>query len=771
MKKFYILFIAVFAAFLTSCVENASFERPEGVRITFSIDGAVMTKATADGVSELNENKIKTIRYYVFAQGDTTGTSILNGSQSVDADAAAKDSVKVYLDFTLDEFAANFQGETRTIVVVANAPADSLPKGNAKLADIKKSGISIANGGGKQDSFVMMGQGDIKDTSSSGIMQAEGKVTLKRVISKITFKANVRKFYDIKLDKEGNPVDPGAGGGEGTGDEDWGDDSEDFNGDGVRYTPLCNQAEVTFYNAGKTTDVAGTPATKLFDFTTRSKTWAVSGPTDDNKYICVDSIPFYSYPREWKVGSEDVPYMIIMLPWTTTTYKGGKEDKDTPSSTVKAYYKVVFSGTKFESNKWYNMTVNLGKLGSFVPEKPLEIKDLTLNIAKWVDSADAAMGGYNTDAEIKDVRVLDIPQDTVVLYNTTSASIAYYTSHDCVITSVKVSYKEFTNSAINPKSASATVPAAGATTVSLTLNDNKLPKEPATFTLKDGAIEFSHELKNKVSTSAAFDFQDYFYEITIKHKDNPNYTEKLVIQQKPALSVDAERNSGPSSGAGTVKINNNTSSSNNWNTVVGLLYSKCEYMYVVSVSQLDDASQQVGDPRSSDYKSASQIGINTPDSVNAPSYDSANQRGLLYYYGTDSSKADVIAPKYRICSSYGSLSGNTINLAQAGYRCATYQEEGRPAGRWRLPTDAELKFIGTLCAKKVIPELFYDRCRYWSSTTAYQYNSTNGTFSSTTNSSAYVRCVYDEWYWENSEYATVPNNQFTWGDMKREDFK
>ena len=49
-----------------------------------------------------------------------------------------------------------------------------------------------------------------------------------------------------------------------------------------------------------------------------------------------------------------------------------------------------------------------------------------------------------------------------------------------------------------------------------------------------------------------------------------------------------------------------------------------------------------------------------------------------------------------------------MSKAEARRRCAAYQEDGIPAGRWRLPTFAEVEFIATLSSLNRIPILFSD---------------------------------------------------------------
>ena len=126
-----------------------------------------------------------------------------------------------------------------------------------------------------------------------------------------------------------------------------------------------------------------------------------------------------------------------------------------------------------------------------------------------------------------------------------------------------------------------------------------------------------------------------------------------------------------------------------------------------------------------------------------------------------------------------------MSYENAVRRCASYQEDGYPAGRWRLPTVAECQYIAQLNTDKKIPRLLgqdslYDSYYNYTPTTDYWCNSGYVTVyngNSTTppvpnagkTGNRYVRCVYDEWYWENTTFDRVTKNQFTWGDQARED--
>ena len=121
---------------------------------------------------------------------------------------------------------------------------------------------------------------------------------------------------------------------------------------------------------------------------------------------------------------------------------------------------------------------------------------------------------------------------------------------------------------------------------------------------------------------------------------------------------------------------------------------------------------------------------------------------------------DAIAPDFLICSGWGRTSGEMAQqFTTFENRCATYQEAGYPAGRWRLPTEAELSFIYGLQARNVIPELFQEQnSGYWATSKRavinYSRQTLIGNFTenpvvvqNNPRPNAGVRCIYDIWYW------------------------
>lgn len=188
-----------------------------------------------------------------------------------------------------------------------------------------------------------------------------------------------------------------------------------------------------------------------------------------------------------------------------------------------------------------------------------------------------------------------------------------------------------------------------------------------------------------------------------------------------------------------------------------------------------------------------------------------------YYYPADETegsglKKNFIAPTFRVASSFGKVQLrysfaedglrtrylDKESRREARRRCAAYQEAGRPAGRWRVPTIAEIEYVVQLSVDKKIPHLFGLETRansyYWCSSGLVRVDLTNLT--STTYAKdrvepldAYfnideepaVRCVYDEWYWtqvdggefpvvnrSTSERLTPTTKTFYWGDRPKD---
>ena len=150
--------------------------------------------------------------------------------------------------------------------------------------------------------------------------------------------------------------------------------------------------------------------------------------------------------------------------------------------------------------------------------------------------------------------------------------------------------------------------------------------------------------------------------------------------------------------------------------------------------------------------------------VNAPLALTGETRPLMYYRPTEKSgrTINMLAPAYRISTKLGGTEFGNLTESQAKYRCAGYQEDGFPGGRWRIPTMSEIKFIAQLSAKGVFEFMF--RGDYWSANGVVNVNTNSGTVTTSTSSTALLRCVYDSWYWGDEQWN--PRTQFVWGDRE-----
>jgi hypothetical protein len=219
-------------------------------------------------------------------------------------------------------------------------------------------------------------------------------------------------------------------------------------------------------------------------------------------------------------------------------------------------------------------------------------------------------------------------------------------------------------------------------------------------------------------------------------------------------------------------------------------------MYIIETSVLPKegnlSDYVLGDPRAANVfnlngakTSFTENSTEASWSVTAKQW-SGNDRKLLYYYpvGRDASYNTFIAPRIRIASSFGAT--QPMTYFDAFRRCASYQEDGYPAGRWRVPTKAEIEYIARLNSDGKIPLLLGSdsgSTPYWcnSGYMTVEKGKTPSYTQSTTNTnrygqtvSTYVRCVYDDWYWGESDRVRLSDasvsslNTFTWGDQTRE---
>ena len=184
----------------------------------------------------------------------------------------------------------------------------------------------------------------------------------------------------------------------------------------------------------------------------------------------------------------------------------------------------------------------------------------------------------------------------------------------------------------------------------------------------------------------------------------------------------------------------------------------------------EDVEYRIADPRVKASASAEDGGYGDTWSLN----------GYLYWNGSQTTQAwnnpgdimicslreadrNLIAPRFLISSALNANTG--LTWEQVIKRGATYQEAGYPAGRWRLPSEAEIAFIVARQRDGVIPNLYATETYYWagSGRLVYVPNDVNASITFYTAAEAEAlsndttfscRFVYDLWYWGDTAAST-----------------
>lgn len=526
------------------------------------------------------------------------------------------------------------------------------------------------------------------------------------------------------------------------------------------------------------------------------------------EYPYVLGSPFYTFPNKWDptLPYDHQTYMTLIVPWRLegeTQYRN-------------CYYTVpVLRGNEIGRNVSYRVNLKINMLGSFTPDEPLELTDLSYTAVDW--------GIVNTDVNIADSRYLVVDQNAFSINNESGITIPVYTSHPTEVKEVTLTYFRYNTTAqgfekaitITPAQYDASPSATDGSKIYTYSFHNSTEAEPYS------SVSFDHPLvvwnpyngntpvniknlrnetavNNAINTITNYRISDpkeaaysrYIAKITIVHSDKigqPDesaYTQQLTVTQYPQMYITSTANyynaNGATGAQGNTFVNGNNSRNNYWYTSqgIGTAPNTNPNQYVIHVTQLDASDDYIiGDARVSTsnllYSGSFTANGTTANRgwINATSVDGKNRK-LQYYYPTDhnTDKARWIAPAFRIASSYGTCYANSYIENQR--RCASYQELDKPAGRWRIPTVGEIEFIMKLSIAEKIPALF-NSDGYYMSAQGRVYTRLNSNnkleIPESTSGSAFVRCVYDEWYWgdDNIKPGADGKYAFTWGDRPR----
>lgn len=679
----------------------------------------------------------------------------------------------------------------------------------------------------KQESFAMISDAAAEVTLSADKKTASGNVTLTRACAKLMLSLKIPESIEVTNTTE----DPGSGTTSTT---------------TVKYIPNPKSARVWITNGVHSSNIHTivTDSTKIDSNYYYSNT--IGDATDGNGigftnaqsegYNWVQSVPFYSYPNKWNPKSaEGVTTITFQIPWHI---------EGETNQTV-TYYSITVNPDNYRllRNNFYDMRLTVGRLGSVDVKKPINmkvewnyelpwkehtldtnIKDvryLLLNNNDYDDTNKYPVIGDNlTDTT-------NLPTETgwyvYKMNNETKIKIPVSTSHKVKIDKVEMIWRDFANNknvVYQPTYSSSIMD----TTYTSTTNYTETTTPGVSylgvdFDMTTSTLNVTRDLynvnPNKANGQSKPTYTPMYINVYISHEDNPAYNKKIRIEQYPPIYISSNLTEYSNGFVNTRFINGSKGKANDhtyYTTIftdyplnIGSIGNRESDLgisedvnnlqsYVISISKLDESDKYndetdyiIADPRllspnnflytNSNYNNWnwSSEGVDIKD---------GSKRQIQIYYPTDAnnSKENYIAPKFRVASKSGTTLNMTFENAQR--RCASYQENGRPAGRWRVPTPAEIKFMATLSCKKFIPYLFGNDSsnktpKYWSSSGCVQVTNdkANPTVELITDTSDHaVRCVYDEWYWGNDTLVDVnqpnPNKyplktEFVWGDRER----
>ena len=773
MRKYILYIVCTLCVLgLGGCIASDSHERfnKDGeVTLTLSLGDHTRTNTPDNGVGEgtndddtdlaLNENKIATLEVYLYP----TGAENEDAVYATRVDGLDKRDKVENITFSIPAGSLNtlFAGGTTRcgIYVIANYDTGRTVAvdgvyANTSIAELKAIEISASfdalqqidlasldsNYSGSvqsikpQQLFVM--DSELSTVTKSG-NNLSGTVYITRAASKITFRTTIAQSLEI---------------------------------DGKTWVPMLEHLSFMYKNIvnkgyidngsdvdtnnsfpmpsgqGVYADASGLQMSSIFsDHGAKAPNYdgEVEGVTG---WATVDHIvPLYTYSSRWSDGANNEAYIMLSVPWKVLG------DTSETLTYYNYFVPINMNDLKLVRNKHYRINLRVGVLGDL---EELTESEFSYEVLDWV--------GENIEVKLQKPTYLVVDSNYVVMKNIETFSVGYQSSDE-------VAYE------------------VRSTTISAFKKQNNIIVSGCvhtkyTVSAENGNVTFEHELDNTRSDNDTdYDFLVQTTVVRIYHKNNPSIYEDITFVQYPAMYVTVNAgyegnnrwnyinvnghswenwttSSGAGTGCPTVKVGKNNEKVY-W-VGIGGKSSAIHNMYQITVTAFDSTTPDylIADPRAAAknitlFEGYTHKYNNTTDT--SPDYpvqpDQLNVEEIKGYRGTLVENAEnLVAPEFIIASHCSSCANadNYMYAEDSGYyRCASYQEAGYPAGRWRLPTVAELEVIGKLCAQDKLPQIFVDGVAYLSASGSF--NNQGGSFTPTTKQAQSVRCVYDTWYWKD----------------------
>ena len=765
------------------------------IELTLSCgESGIATKAglngTKDGVDYYNENLIETVDFFFYPYSGQEPSRDINASYHIKLPSGQRGSDVFRIELTSEQvntliFPSALNIVKSYVLAVVNYPgtlvADENNLDGTTIEQIEAKRLSadfVSPADHRQNNFLMGGSTSIFLRSRALTMAAIGSIELERYACKMT--VGLKVADRIEFDN------------------------------GEVWSPMLESMEIYMVDVVNSVRLGGEDITSptYFSYSSNRKKFVnkdaqgnytpTVGVTSEGYY---STYPMYMYPQRWEYGSSSgndrEPYLKLVVPWVRLAENGYS------TMQKQLYYKIVMPEDtrdgyrrRFVRNNWYHMDIDVGIFGAETDEAAVTLPT-TVYIVDWQNDDEIVK-----KSEIGSARYLSVEKQTYELHNENSVTVKYTTSHPAIIKPGSITVtRPYYGEKTSGSDLGGVVRAAGDGTYYLEFDEAHrramTENHEDWFENTGTGIIYTHVLQNDFR-QPSFEYSPYTVTFTIVHEDRPNdvhYAKDISIVQYPAIFIEATRNSDDSFvylGPGT--YNRLLYSSDHWGYVYvdneqlvrgderDLNYWSAYYGYTdkedfhwraiwytggsrdifkMNITVLpEDSEYSIGDPRS---KTVDNL---RDDFKEAPALYGTSPRRLRWYYPTENSDrtANMMAPSYRIASKCGGVEFDGITMEQARYRCASYQEDGFPAGRWRIPTKAEIHFIAQLSANGAFTYLF-SNVVYWSANGAIRVNKANGSVTDVGGNVALVRCVYDTWYWGDDQQDN--REQFVWGDKAR----
>lgn len=765
------------------CVKTDDPSANQSGMVTLQLsNGTLTTRAVGTNDDTNNEDLIADAQVFFFDSNANNATVKYSYYTNI---ADVRETASISIPLTTEQLTSLFPGGNGYVYVIANYGSEIT--GATTLAKLKETTIASTFGtdeDGVQPSFIM--DSDLTTVARGTANTITGEVFLTRAAAKVELTVNV------------NPIEQDG--------KQWIADTANMR------LSFNNGVSNGFIDDGS--DDGATPASNgtTFDIDGRGFT-RVTGEAGDGSFV--QSVPFYSYSTKWTTGAENEVYLELAIPWAVTEENETEEnetEEGEPISYQTFYYQVPVSADALTlvRNAYYKLTLDVGVLGGLT--KPVTVEPSYV-VIDW--------GTNNVNVTLSRPKYLVVDENKVDVFNQNTYSIGYQSSDNITVKIVSLTRDDLSGNTAGTTTYHSST--AGVDSVSASqwdsVNKYKLLKT-CSVSVENGQIVFSHDLVNEDENRSVdadgytlagqnyrniddYDFVPYYITLLVEMKvdNSTTFRETITITQYPQMYIKAHQNSDYDdgntnrNGDHNVMVNAISTEGYTVNTgqasfgsVSGFNASNTNAnpnMYVITTTRFSsDSDFFIGDPRqSANDTSLINETHNGGNSiwVNTKALDVTTTRRLMYYYptirdmiGNDNTNpahfatGNMVAPQIRVASSYSVTTGPLGSIDAAEKRCAAYQEDGYPAGRWRLPTYAEAAFIVSLSNEQKIPRLFSNGYYYWCAHGEFLPSTTGVTLRNINNPTAYsVRCVYDEWYWGSEQLPENQRGTFTWGDEPR----